>query len=342
MIVLCHADLVPPARLAGLSWREADPVRTEWDVTTALRRRGHAVQVVGVRDDLEPLRRAAAAFRPHAVFNLVMEIQDVGWYQVHVAAALELLGIPFTGADTRAIVLTRDKALAKKILLHHGIPTPAFAVFPRRGGGEPYAPLRFPLIVKSTDEEASLGISQASLVRSPAALRARVALVHRRLRTDAIAEEYVLGRELTAPVLGNARPQALPLRELFLDGLPAGSARIATARAKFDDAYRLRHGIRSGPARGLGPEIHARIARLARRVHRILGLAGAARLDLRMDARGRVWVIEVNATPDVGRREDLAASARRAGIAYPQLLERMLALAIARRRCDPRSAPAGR
>jgi D-alanine-D-alanine ligase len=143
-------------------------------------------------------------------------------------------------------------------------------------------------------------------------------------------------------VLGNARPQAMPLRELYLDGLPAGSARIATARAKFDDEYRLRHGIRSGAAHGLGPERRARIAGLARRVHRILGLAGAARLDLRLDARGRVWVIEVNATPDVGRHEDLAASAHRAGIPYPRLLERMLALAIARRRGDPRSPPRGR
>src|SRR5262245_28092921 len=339
IVLLCHADLVPPARLAGLSWREADPVRTEWDVLSALRRRGHAVRVVGVRDDLAPLARAVAELRPHAVFNLLMELRDEGRFQPHAAAALELLGVPFTGADARAIALTRDKALAKKLLVHDGVPTPAFTVFPRRGGADAPARLRFPLLVKSTDEEASLGIAQASLVSGPAALRARVAFVHRRLGTDAIAEEYVEGRELTVSVLGDARPHALPPRELFLAGLPAGSARIATARAKFDEVYRRRHRIRSGPARGLAPGARARIAALARRVHASFGLAGAARLDLRLDARDRVWVIEVNATPDIARGEDLAASARSAGIPYPRLLERLVALAIARGRRDAGAAP---
>ena len=341
MILLCHADLVPPARISSLSRREADPVRTEWDVLSALRRRGHAVRVVGVRDDLAPLRRALREEPAHAVFNLVMELRDAGVLQPHVAAALELEGVPFTGADARAIFLTRDKALAKKVLLHHGVPTPAFAVFPRRAAPAARVPLRFPLLVKAADEEASLGISQASLVTSPAGLQARVAFVHRRLRSDAIAEEYVEGRELTVSVLGDARPRVLPVRELFLAGLPAGSARIATARAKFDEAYRRRHRIRSGPARGLAPATRARIERLARRAHASLCLAGAARLDLRLDARGRVWLIEVNATPDVGRAEDLAASARSAGIPYPRLLERLLALAIARGRRDRRAPPSG-
>jgi D-alanine-D-alanine ligase len=309
-------------------------------VLTALRRRGHSVRAVGVRDDLAPLRRALAEWRPHAVFNLLMELRDEGRLQPHAAAALELEGVPFTGADARAIFLTRDKALAKRLLLEHGLPTPAFAVFPRRGGAGPAAGLRFPLLVKPGDEEASLGIAQASLVRSRAALRARVAFVHRRLGTDAIAEEYVEGRELTVSLLGDARPRVLPVRELRLGGLPAASARIATARAKFDDEYRERHAIRSGPARGLAPALRAGIERLARRVHACFGLAGAARLDLRMDACGRIWVIEVNATPDVGRGEDLAASARSAGIPYPRLLERMLALA--RRRTPGRPGAAGR
>jgi len=332
---------VPPRSLAGLGWREADLLRTEWDVLNALRRRGHAVRAVGVRDDLAPLRRALAEWRPHAVFNLLMELRDEGRLQPHAAAALELEGVPFTGADARAIFLTRDKALAKRLLREHGLPTPAFALFPRRGAAvAPAAPLRFPLLVKPGDEEASLGIAQASLVRSPAGLRARVAFVHQSLGCDAIAEEYVEGRELTVSLLGDARPRVLPVRELRLRGLPAGSARIATARAKFDDEYRARHGIRSGPARGLAPELRTRIERLARRVHACFGLAGAARLDLRMDASGRVWVIEVNATPDVGRGEDLAASARSAGIPYPRLLEHLIALA--RRRTPGRPGPAAR
>jgi D-alanine-D-alanine ligase len=307
-------------------------VRAEWDVSRGLRRAGHEVRVVGVSHDLEPIRRGVLAFRPHAVFDLLMEFRDRGTYQAHVVAYLELLGVPCTGPDARAIALTRDKALTKAVLLQHRIPTPAFAVFPPRHPVAPPPHLAFPLIVKSRDEEASLGIAQASLVRDPARLRERVAFVHRRLGGDAIAEEYVEGRELTLGVIGNARPRALPLRELAFAHLPAGSAPIATERAKFDDAYRRRVGIRSGPARAIPAPVRAAIARIATRAYRALGLSGHARLDLRLGADGRPRVIEVNATPDVARAEDFAASARAAGISYPRLLDRMLRLAVARAR----------
>jgi D-alanine-D-alanine ligase len=330
VIVLCHEDLVPPARLAGLPPGARDAVRTEWDVVRALRRAGHGVRVVGVSDDLEPIRRAARAFRPHAAFNLLMEFRDQGRLQAHVVAYLELLGIPVTGPDARGILLSRDKALAKTLFLRHGLPTPAFAVFPRRGPAERLAGLRYPLIVKSRDEEASLGIAQASLVRDERRLRERVAFVHRRLGSDAIAEEYVDGRELTVGVIGNARARALPVRELAFRNLPAGSAPIATVRAKFDDAYRRRAGIRSGPARGLAPRVRAEIARLAVSAYRALGLSGYARIDLRLPGDGGPRLIEANATPDVAAAEDFAASARAAGIPYPRLLERILRLAITR------------
>jgi D-alanine-D-alanine ligase len=287
--------------------------------------------VLGVCDDLEPLRRAVLAFRPHAVFNLLMEFGGQGAQQGHVVAYLELLGVPCTGPDARAILLTRDKALAKKVLLHHGIPTPAFAVFPRRGRVEGAGGLRYPLIVKSRDEEASLGIAQASLVRDPARLRERVAFVHRSVGTDAIAEEYVAGRELTVGVIGNGRPRALPVWELAFARLPAGSAPIASARVKFDASYRRRAGIRSGPARALAPSARAEIRRLATRAYQSLGLSGYARFDLRLPTSGAPQLIEANATPDVAAGEDFAASARAAGLPYPGLLDRILGLAIARR-----------
>ncbi len=330
VIVLCHRDLVPPGRIAGLSRPEIDVFRTEWDVARGLRRAGHDVRVVGVSDDLEPIRRAVDSWRPDAVFNLLMEFRDEGAHQPHVAAYLELLGVPATGPDARAIALTRDKALTKAILGHHGVPTPSFAVHPRRGPAGSDRELGFPRIVKSRDEEASLGIAQASLVRDAAQMRERVAFVHRRVGTDAIVEEYVEGRELTVGVIGNARPTALPIWELSFARLPARSAAIATTRAKFDDAYRRRLGIRSGRARALPAALETRIRGLATRAYRILGLSGYARMDFRLPADGRVQLLEVNATPDVARVEDFAASARAAGISYPRLLDRILALALAR------------
>jgi D-alanine-D-alanine ligase len=331
IVVLCHEDLIPPDSIEGLSASEVDAFRTEYDVCRALRELGHEVQVVGVSDDLAPIRSVALGFDPHVVFNLLMEFRDVGNYQAHVTSYLELLGVRFTGCHARGILLTRDKALCKKILRYHRVPTPRFAVFergaPMRRGAQ--RELSFPLIVKSVDEEASLGISQASVVTDLERLKERVEFVHRSVGTDAIAEEYVEGRELTQSILGNERLQAFPPWELFFDKLPDGSLPIATARAKFDRKYQARVGIDSGPAREMPPATAARIAQLCKRVYRVLGLSGYARLDLRLAPDGQVYVIEVNSTPDVAEGEDFADSAKAVGLSYPQLIQRIVALGIA-------------
>jgi D-alanine-D-alanine ligase len=329
--VLCHAALVPPDRLAGLDERAREEVETEWDVARALRAAGHEVRFVGLADSLAPLDRLVERWRPHAVVNLLMEFAGEAALAAHVVAHLELRGVAVTGCDARGLLLTRDKALAKTILRHHGLPTPDFAVHPRGRRAARAPRLRFPLIVKALDEEASRGIAQASVVRSAARLRERVAFVHRRVGCDAIAEEYVEGRELTVGVLGNARLTVLPAWELRFARLPARALPIATERAKFDPAHRRRIGVRRGRARGLSAEAAAELARLARRAYRALGLSGHARLDLRLDRGGRPQLIEVNAAPDLAAGEDLAASAAAAGIPYPRLLERILALALARR-----------
>jgi D-alanine-D-alanine ligase len=329
VVVLCHADLVPPDSIEGLEASEVDAFRTEYDVVQALRELGHEIQVVGVSDDLAPIRSVALGFDPHVVFNLLMEFRDVGNYQAHVTSYLELLGVRFTGCHARGILLTRDKALCKKILRYHRVPTPRFAVFERGAAVRARRDLPFPLIVKSVDEEASLGIAQASVVSDLEHLRERVEFVHRSIGTDAIAEEYVAGRELTQSILGNNRLQAFPPWELFFDNLPEGSLPIATARAKFDRKYQARAGIDSGPAREMPAATAARIARLCKRVYRVLGLSGYARLDLRLAPDGQVHVIEVNSTPDVAEGEDFADSARAVGIGYPQLIQRILTLGIA-------------
>ena len=329
VVVLCHEDLVPPDSIDGLSASEVDAFRTEYDVARALRELGHEVQVVGVSDDLAPIRSVALGFDPHVVFNLLMEFRDVGNYQAHVTSYLELLGVSFTGCHARGILLTRDKALCKKILRYHRVPTPRFAVYPRGADVRARRDLPFPLIVKSVDEEASLGISQASVVNDVERLRERVEFVHRSVGTDAIAEEYIEGRELTQSILGNERLQAFPPWELFFDKLPEGSLPIATARAKFDRKYQARVGIDSGPAREMPAATAARIARLCKRVYRVLGLAGYARLDLRLAPDGQVYVIEVNSTPDVAEGEDFADSAKAVGLSYPQLIQRIVALGIA-------------
>jgi D-alanine-D-alanine ligase len=328
--VLCHQDLIPPDSKEGFEPKEIAVWKTEFGVVDTLRSLGHDVHVRGVSDDLAPIRRVLEGFEPDVFFNLLMEFRDQGSYQAHVVSYLELLDARYTGCNSRGILLTRDKALCKKILRYHRIPTPRFAVFPI-GGRSRRTKLGYPMIVKSADEEASLGISQASVVSDEEHLRERVEFVHRNVGTDAIAEEYVEGRELTLGVLGNDRLTTLPIWELFFRNLPEGSLPIATARAKWDLDYQKRAGIDNGPAEDIDPTTRSRIATLGKRAYRALGLSGYARLDLRLAPDGRVFVIEVNSTPDVAEDEDLSRSSRAAGIDYPALIQRIVGLGAAYR-----------
>ena len=331
-IVLTHEDLVPPDSKQGLSEKEIQPWKTEYAVADTLRKMGHEVQVLGVSDELQPIRRLVEGWQAQIVFNLLMEFQDIGAYQAHVASYLELLGVPFTGCNPLGILLARDKALCKKILRYHRIPTARFGVFPVGRKVRVRRDLRYPLIVKSIDEEASLGISQKSVVSDEQRLRERVEFIHRQVGSDAIAEEYIEGRELTVSVLGNERLTVFPVWELFFKNLPEGSLPIATARAKWDLTYQKRVGIDTGPAKQLTPASEARIARIARRVYRMLGLSGYARLDLRLSPEGRVFVIEANATPDIADDEDFALSGKKGGLPYPKLLQRILNLGLSYQR----------
>ena len=331
VLVLTHEDLIPPSSLRGLSKKEAQVFKKEFDVATGLRELGHEVQIVGVSHDLLPIRQHVEEFRPHVVFHLLMEFQDIAVYQAHVASYLELLRVPYAGCNPRGLLLARDKALSKKIFRYYRIPAPAFHVF--RLGRAVRVPkdLGYPRIVKTVDEEASLGIAQASIVRDEEKLRERIDFVHRRLGTDAIAEQYIHGRELTVSVIGNERLQTFPIWELFFENLPPGSNPIATERAKWDREYQLRAGIATGPAEDLPEALARHIAHLAKRSYRALHLSGYARLDLRLTEDGKVYVIEANPNPDLRREEDFAASAAEAGLSYPQLLQRLLNLGLRHR-----------
>jgi D-alanine-D-alanine ligase len=246
----------------------------------------------------------------------------VGW--------LELMKVPYTGCNPRGLLLAGDKALSKKIMGYHRIRAPRFKEYPvgRTVQRDPKE-LEYPLIVKSQSEHASTGISQASIVRDLQSLTERVEFVHRNVGTGAIAEEFIEGRELTIGVLGNRRLTTMPVWEMTFGNLPAGAPTIATSRVKWDLEYQKQIQLKTHAARAL-PEGEAQsIARLAKRVYRALDLSGFARVDLRMDERGRVWVLEANPNPDLSAAEDFARSARATGLDYDALIQRLLSLGLA-------------
>jgi D-alanine-D-alanine ligase len=256
------------------------------------------------------------------------EFSGIASYDHYVVAHLELVRQPYTGCNPRGMMLSRDKVLTKQLLAWHRIATPDFQLFPYgRRFHEPRR-LAFPLFVKSATEDASLGIAQASVVDNMRDLRERVEFIHDHVQTDALVEEYIDGRELYIGVLGNKRLTTLPVWELDFGSLSEPHTRIATRKAKWDRKYQERHTIATGPARALTPEQSARLAHLAKRTYRALHMSGYARLDLRMRADGKVFLLEANANPDLTYGEDFAESASAAGMHYPDLIQRIVNLGL--------------
>ena len=330
ILVLTHPDLAPPDDLSTLSLKEQFEIKTEIDVITTLRGIGHDVLVLGVQWELRPIREAVEAFKPDIVFNLLEEFHGETTYDHNVVGFLELMKVRYTGCNPRGLMLSRGKALSKKLLTYHRIRVPDFAVFPMGRKVRRPRDLSFPLIVKSLIEHSSLGISKASIVNSDDELAERVRFVHDRVGTDAIAEQFISGRELYVSVLGNDRLVAFTPWELVAEKSDPNEPLIATARAKHDVDYQQKKGIAIRAAQGLHPAVEERLLHDSKRIYRILELTGYARIDFRLDDENRVYFLEANPNPDIAELEEFASAARHDGVDYPKLLERILRLGLPR------------
>ncbi len=328
ILALVHRHLVPPDPIPDGTDIVAAPWRTEHDVITTLRALGHDVRALGVHDDLGDIRRASEEWKPHIAFNLLEAFDDITIFDQNVVSHLELLKLPYTGCNPRGLLLARDKSLSKKLLAYHRIRVPEAEVY--RIGRPVRRPKRlaFPLIVKSLTQEASIGISQASVVDSDERLNERVAFIHQSIGTAAIVEQYIEGRELYVGIIGNQTLQSLPVWELFFTNMPPEARRIATDRVKWSVKYQKKYGIESGLARDLPEGVSDRIQHVCKRAYRALELSGFARVDLRLDGDGHVWVLEANPNPQIAKGEDFAASADTIGIGYESLLQRIVNLGI--------------
>ncbi|MCZ7660762.1 MAG: ATP-grasp domain-containing protein [Xanthobacteraceae bacterium] len=326
-------DLVPPDSTDGYTARQINEWKTEYDVVSTLRAAGHEVRPLGVQEEIKPIRDAVDGFEPHVVFTLLEQFHYEPAYDQHVASYLELTKTPYTGCNPRGLILARGKDLSKTLVHHRRIAVPAFAVFPMRRKVKRPARLALPLIVKSLNEDGSRGISQASVVDTDEKLVERVAFIHERVGTAAIAEQFIEGRELYVGVLGNNRLRVLPVWELKFGTMGDQGARlIATEKVKHDPDYQERVGIVDGPAKNLAPELYARIQRTAKRIYRTLGLDGYARIDFRLSEDGTPYFIEANPNPEIAKSQEFATAARHDGLEYPDLLQRILALGISRAR----------
>lgn len=309
---------------------EAEVPEAEYEVAEALMENGHEVFLVGFHDNLRRLLDRLEEFEPDLVFNGTESFMGKSRYDYAVTALLEMKGYRYTGSPPEALLLARDKATSKKILSYHNIRVPLFEVYSVDDEVKLSDRLNFPLIVKPTHEDASVGIALSSVVNDLDSLKERVAFIHRSLCQPAIVEQLIDGRELYVGVIGNRRPQLLPIIEITFDKVPAADRKIATYSAKWDLDYRRRWGIKNIFARRIGKRALEEIHSAAKQAYKALELRDYARLDFRLTRKQEVYLIEVNPNPYIAFGEDMANAAERAGLDYYQFIERIVREALAR------------
>ena len=303
---------------------------SENDVYQALKVNGYEVTLLGLYNDIHPLLEEIKEAKPDLIFNMVDIFHDKTHLDKNAAALLEMLNIPFTGASPAALMICNDKGLSKKILSYHRIKVPRFYTFYKNHRVWLPKLLKLPAVVKPLCEEASRGISQASIVDNEDSFIERIKFIQQNMQMDAIAEEYIEGRELYVSVIGHKRIMALPAREIKFGELSDDEPRIATYKAKWDDQYRARWGIKSVFAGKLAEGVEEKIVDVCKRAYRALNLHSYARFDIRVTAQGQVYILEPNANPCIARCDELAQSAEKYGISYESLIDKIVTLGLQR------------
>ncbi|MCE9595790.1 MAG: ATP-grasp domain-containing protein [Planctomycetes bacterium] len=305
-------------------------------VAESLRASGASVERIAIRPEPREILRVLANLDVDLVFNLVESIGGDPRLEAAFAGALELSGLAFTGSDPRALGVSLDKPLSRVVLAAAGVTVPRGATLAR--GDEPLD-VPFPAIVKPTREDASHGIDGASVVRDVAAARARARFVIERYRQPALVEEFVDGREFNVALIGEgAGAELLSFGEIDFANFPADVPRIVTYAGKWIEGSDDWNRTLSGAAKLLAAAERAELERLARGAWAAIGGRDYGRVDLRLDARGRAFVIDVNPNPDLSPDAGFALAAQRSGRTHAQLVARIAELALERRAARTRGA----
>jgi D-alanine-D-alanine ligase len=298
-------------------------------VAKALRSLGHRVSILGSHGNVKRLTAGLSRRKPDLVFNLMEMFGENIFGDIPVAGLLDLCGLKYTGSGPGELYLSQDKGLTKKLLAFEDILYPRFLVFSRGEAFETGGNLRMPLFVKPLRSDSSLGIGGKSLVHDAVALMERVAYIRKELNDSALAEEYIEGREFFVGVLGNAQAKALPPVEVDFTGFPEGVPKVLDSKAKWDVRSKEYKGTKSVLAI-LPDELRARLQKVAVDAYRALRVRDYGRVDIRLTETGEIYVLEVNASCYLERSSEFAMAAAAAGMDYPQLIERIVQLALER------------
>ena len=323
-------EVPAPRKRKGKATRKKKPVKHDREeIFEALEKLGHEPSYY-VLDGRPQSLVGLAKCNADLIFNLTESYGGDDTREMHVTAFLDLLDIPYTGAGPHAHILAQDKSIAKKMFAFHGIQSPYFATA-YRGNIDHAHDISFPLIVKPTSEDGSIGIDAAAVVTSVKELMERVSYIQTEFDSPALIEEYIEGREIYASILGSYESaRALPLVELDLSKLPKGTPRIASQDVKFERDTEAYKRTKSVIAEDLEEETATRLTEIAVRAYRAVKLRDYGRIDMRVSSKGEIYVIEANPNPWLSSGQEFAMAARKSGLPYTQMIGEIVDLAMAR------------
>jgi D-alanine-D-alanine ligase len=324
------------ATMKELPWSEekiypANLMREEvGPIEESLRELGYNPAVISVDQFSKDLVLALYRMAPRFVWNLCEEIQGNTDLEMCVAGLLELMNIPYTGSGPLALGVALNKYRVKQILRASGIPVPRGYLCAVGQRVKPRALPRFPVIVKPVHEDASLGINSNSVCRNLDQLDRQVAYIHGVYRQDALVDEFLDGREFNVGVLVGQEAQVLPISEIDFSRMPEHEPRIVSYRAKWDeDSVVCQCTVPICPA-DLPARLENRIRQIALRACKAIECRDYVRVDMRTDARGNIYVLEVNPNPDLSPQAGFVRAARVAGLSYTDLVANITQSALER------------
>jgi D-alanine-D-alanine ligase len=257
-------------------------------------------------------------------FNLCESVDEDPLLIGHPAAVLELLGIPFTGSSAMALLLSTDKLTLKRLLGASGLHTPAFFLYE---GGEVLRPagLHFPVILKPRFQDASIGIEQESVVAEIADLLPRLEALYGQYGAI-LVEEYIAGREFNISLFGYPQPRVMPLAEIDFSEFPADLHRIVSYKGKWDEeSFEYNHSPRCFP-NNLPAPVQQAMRSMSQECFTLFGLRDYARVDLRLDDQGGLYILEINANPCLSPDGGFAAAVAENKMNYTEMVGEFIRL----------------
>jgi D-alanine-D-alanine ligase len=304
------------------------------DIKGALNSLGYRTTIMNVDSDIDRLYAFLKEERPDLVFNLVESVENEAILEMNVAGVYELLKISYTGAGPLALGTALNKPRVKDILTAHGIRTPRSQVFEPAGKFSVDPAMKFPLFVKPAREDASVGISDDSVVSSAAELRKRVRYIFEEFDQPALVEQYIDGREMNVAILGNRPAVAMPISEIDFSGLTAGMHKIVSYEAKWMHGTVAYEGTKGVCPAVLPAAVESRVKSTALRCFELIGCRDYARVDFRLSKDNVPYVLEVNPNPDISDDAGFARSARAHGLTFTDTIGKIVEVAL--QRCQVR------